>query len=159
LNESATSSLRVEAGTVAVLRLYDVANAIDVARAEREAASATTTRIQLMHTKPKAVSFGVPPLEIALGHIEVGAGPLPLRADVTARIYDFGAVSLAFRFRADGLVWDDFVDLVDRDVTYRGDTHCDSEAWRRCERCDCEQGGGSGVAMACRKIAVSPRTP
>jgi hypothetical protein len=123
---------RVEAGTISVLRLYDVANAIDLTRAEREAASGTATRIQLVHTKPKAVSFGVPPLEIVLERIEISS-PLALAADVTARIYDFGAVTLAFRFRAEGLAWEEFVDLVDRvDTALEGRAPWSSPLHRVC---------------------------
>jgi hypothetical protein len=107
--------LEVETGSVAVLRLYDVANAIDLARAERAAAAGAPTRIQLTHVKPKALAFGEAPVEIGLGRADVplgGAGTAHA-AEISARIYDFGAVTLSFRFRARGLTWPAYVDLVD----------------------------------------------
>jgi hypothetical protein len=106
--------LRVENGNVAVLRLFDVANAIDLTRAEREATGGAPVRMQLTHVKPKAIAYGVAPLAISLGRIDVDTSPAPITADVTSRVFDFGAVSLIFRFRADGLEWDEFADLVDR---------------------------------------------
>jgi hypothetical protein len=109
-----SSPLRVESGHVSILRLYDVANAIDLTRAEREAAGGAPVRIQLTHAKPKAIAYGVAPLAISLGRIDVPATPAPLAADVTARIFDFGAVALTFRLRADGLDWAAFAERVDR---------------------------------------------
>lgn len=115
---------RVEKGNVAVFRLFDVANGIDLTLAEREAAGGAPVRMQLTHAKPKAIAYGVPPLAVSLGGIDIGASSLPISADVTCRIFDFGAVSLTFRFPADGLAWDEFADLVDRaDAELDGNVH------------------------------------
>jgi hypothetical protein len=111
--EASPGTLHIENGNVAVLRLFDVANAIDLTRAEREAAGGEPVRIRLTHAKPKAIAYGVPPLAISLGRVEVETSSVPMTADVTCRVFDFGAVSLTFRFRADGLGWDEFADLVD----------------------------------------------
>ena len=69
--QAPASPLRVENGNVAVLRLFDVANAIDLTRAEREATGGAPVRMQLTHVKPKAIAYGVAPLAISLGRIDV----------------------------------------------------------------------------------------
>lgn len=103
---------RVEEGSITVLRLYDVAYAIDLRKVEREAASTGPTRIRLRRAKPKAIAFGEPPVELGLGRVTVEARDSWLTADVTARVYDFGAVSLSFRFPAGPSNWEDLADLV-----------------------------------------------
>lgn len=104
-----SAPLRVIEGGITVLRLFDVANAIDLARVEREAVDATPMRIRLSRTKPKAVAFGQAPVDLSLGSARVEAGGASLSADVTARIYDFGAMSLAFRFLVEDLSWSEYV--------------------------------------------------
>ncbi len=109
------AEVRVEAGAVHVLRLYDVAYAIDLARVEALIATQTpeaVARIRLTRAGPKAMAFGEPPLGVGLGAVELPMvdGP-PITADATARLYDFGAVSIALRVPAAGLTWDQFTDL------------------------------------------------
>jgi hypothetical protein len=105
----------IESASISVLRLYDVANAIDLAVAERSAAAAAAaTRIQLTQAKRKAIAYGEPPVEIALGRAVIPGVGEAIEADVIARIFDFGTVTLALRVRADGLDWDGFVERVAR---------------------------------------------
>src|SRR5690606_31932435 len=108
------ADVRVEAGAVVVLRLYDVAYAIDLTRFEAlvaEQAPAAVARIRLTRAGPKAMAFGVPPVEVALGPVTLPAEPAAIPAEATARLYDFGAVSIALRVPAAGLSWDRFTDL------------------------------------------------
>lgn len=101
--------LRIRRGAIIATRLYDVAYAIDLAAVERMASAfATTSRIQLARTSPKAVSFGVPPADLALGTLDV---PLPdgdVPAELRARIYEFGAISLAARLPVADLAWREY---------------------------------------------------
>ncbi len=108
------ADVRVEAGAVHVLRLYDVAYAIDLARFEAlvaEQAPAAVARIRLTRAGPKAMAFGVPPVEVALGPVKLPAEPAAIPAEATARLYDFGAVSIALRVPGAGLTWHAFTDL------------------------------------------------
>ncbi len=109
----AGSAVTVVTGSVVVLRLFNVANAIDLTRVEQQAVAGASTRIRLTNVKPKAVTFGEPPVEIALGRVNVTVAGASLPADLTTRIYDFGTVSLAFRFRADALDWTGYVERID----------------------------------------------
>lgn len=60
------SGLRVESGSVSVLRLFDVARAIDLGLVERAATASSPTRLRLSGAKPKAISYGEAPLGISL---------------------------------------------------------------------------------------------
>jgi hypothetical protein len=99
------SELVVATGHILALRLYDVAFAIDLASAERLWAAhafGTSARAQLSGTPPKAMNFGVPPLALGIGSVTLTLEGGPIEAAATARLYDFGVVSLALRVEADG---------------------------------------------------------
>jgi hypothetical protein len=108
-------ALRVVSGAVIAARLFDVADAIDLTQSERlwaAQARPAGMRSRLAFTSPKAVAFGVPPLEITLEPVTVTLAGIAARAEATARLYDFGVVRLALQFAADDLGWADYVGRV-----------------------------------------------
>ncbi len=113
--------LMVTAGAIVALRLFDVAYAIDLARAETLLAeqARAARRSQLSATPPKAMAFGVPPVALALDPVMLVLEGTEVAVGVTARLYDFGAVTIALRVPfADGS-WSSFVrhlNAVDRSV-------------------------------------------
>jgi hypothetical protein len=104
----------VTAGHINALRLFDIANAIDLAKAEDlwSRLSRQGARSKLTGTPPKAVSFGDPPLGLVLPPASLMLGGHSVEAHVTARLYVFGVVSLSLRVPADGLSWAEFSTLV-----------------------------------------------
>jgi hypothetical protein len=105
----------VVAGAVLALRLYDVAYAIDLARAERlwaERARPASSRSRLVSTPAKAVSFGVAPVEVPLDPITLGLPTGRVLAGVVARLYDFGVVTLELRVPAREMAFTAFAGLV-----------------------------------------------
>ena len=70
------SELTVASGAIVALRLFDVAYAIDLARAEallsRQARAARRSRLST--TPPKAMTFGVPPVALAARTRDPDAG-------------------------------------------------------------------------------------
>ncbi|HEX2944070.1 MAG TPA: hypothetical protein VHO91_23650 [Rhodopila sp.] len=109
---SAAAPLTVSTGAILSYRLFDVAYEIDLAKAEEVWARTVRTgssRGRLAMTPPKAVAFGVPPVALGLGPVTLDLPDGPLQALVTARLYDFGVVSLVVRAPAAGLSWDAFV--------------------------------------------------
>jgi len=104
----------VTAGHINALRLFDIANAIDLAKAEDlwSRQSRQGARSKLTGTPPKAVSFGDPPLGLVLPPAVLMLAGRPVEAQVTARLYVFGAVTLSLRVAADGLSWGEFSALV-----------------------------------------------
>lgn len=106
----------IRAGRILALRLVELANGIDLRRAEALWAAldrGTGARRQLSSTPAKAVSFGVPPLLLPLGSLPLVLDGRRLEVEATARLYDFGAVSLALSVPADGLPWAEFAARLD----------------------------------------------
>ncbi len=106
---------RISAGHVVVMRLLEVAFEIDLGRAETlwaSHAAGRAARARLSGTAPKAMAFGVPPLAILLEPMTLELGGAACEAQITARLFDFGVVSLAIRVPAAGLDWAGFVALI-----------------------------------------------
>ncbi|MBK1661900.1 hypothetical protein E2C05_20815 [Paracraurococcus ruber] len=107
----------VRAGHVTALRLFDIAYAIDLKRAEAlwaARAPNAAERRGLTGTPPKAMSFGDPPLILRLPPAPLRLGEEAFEAAVTARVYDFGVVSLALTLPASDLSWAEFTARVNR---------------------------------------------
>jgi hypothetical protein len=103
----------VVSAAIIASRLFDVADTIDLEKAEtlwtRQLRS-TATRGQLASTAPKAIAFGVPPLEIAMLPLRLRLDQAETEVAASVRLFDFGVVRLALRFSADNLTWADFVE-------------------------------------------------
>jgi hypothetical protein len=112
--------LDVATGAILAYRLFDVAYAIDLAKAEETWARTVRTgssRGRLTTTPAKAVAFGVPPVAIGLGTVTLSLPESSLEAAVTARLYEFGVVSIALRVSVSDLPWTLFsqqVNAIDR---------------------------------------------
>ena len=112
---AAVAPLRVEAGAVIVLRLYDVAYAMDLAQVERlatEHEGSSAARVRLTRVKPKAITYGEPPVGLTLGPVRLALGDDgDVTGTATARAYEFGAVSVAVRVPVQNASWSEFVEL------------------------------------------------
>lgn len=105
----------VLSGQVVALRLVDLAYEIDLKRAETlwaSRAQGASIRSRLLGTPPKAVSFGVPPLELELGPVTIELAGQDLAVAASVRLYDFGIAALALRIPVKDRGWQDFVRLV-----------------------------------------------
>ncbi len=105
----------VLSGQVVALQLIDLAYEIDLKRAQAlwaSRAQGASIRSRLAGTPPKAISFGVPPLELELGPVTVQVAGQPFVAAASVRLYDFGIAALALRLPANDMAWQDFVRLV-----------------------------------------------
>jgi hypothetical protein len=86
-----------------VYRLFDVADAVDLAAAERALAGATGAgeggaRLRLEGAQSaSAVELPRPPVQVALGQREAPLASGARRAEATARVYDYGVVSVRYR--------------------------------------------------------------
>ena len=108
--------MRVITGEVIAYRLFDLAYAIDLGRAEalwQARAGARSVRQRLRATPPKAVAYDVPPLSLTLAPERLALPDAAVTATVTARLYDFGVLALAVHVPAGDLDWDAFVDRVE----------------------------------------------
>lgn len=105
----------VASGEVIAYRLFDIAYAVDLDRAEAILArrpGADRARKRLNATPPKAVAYDVPPLVLTLDPVPLSIRGATAAAAVTARLYDFGVVSLALSVPARDLDWTDFSELL-----------------------------------------------
>ena len=105
----------VTSGEVIAYRLFEIAHSVDLDRAEAILArrpGAGRARKRLSATPPKAVAYDVPPLLLTLDPVPLSIGGGTAAASVTARLYDFGVVSLALSVPARDLSWADFGDLL-----------------------------------------------
>ena len=117
----------VGSGAVIAFRLFDIAYAIDLAKVESvwAARARTASRGRLTATPPKAVAFDVPPVSLVLDPVTFTLDGSAMQAEVTARVYDFGAISIALRVPTRDIPWSAFVarmNAVDRAV---GQTQAD----------------------------------
>lgn len=108
---AAHADLVINAGAIVALRLFDIAYSIDLGRVEALTARqpGSASRAKLSGTPEKAVAFGVPPVVLALDPVTIGHGAAAMRAEVTARFYDFGAIALAVRVPVSAMRWSAFV--------------------------------------------------
>src|SRR6201996_7155887 len=105
----------VATGAILAYRLFDVAYAIDLRKAEETWARTVRTgsaRGRLATTPAKAVAFGVPPVALGLGPVTLELPDRPVQGLATARLYDFGVISLAVRVQTNGLPWNVFGELL-----------------------------------------------
>jgi hypothetical protein len=127
------AELEVVAGSVIAYRLFEVAYAIDLKQVEKlwaQQARTASTRGRLTATPPKAVAFGVPPVAVALDAVPLALEDGPVQANVTARLHDFGVVSLALRVPVAGLSWSAFTTLLNAVDRVAGPL-ADSDLWER----------------------------
>lgn len=124
----------VQSGEVVALRLFDIAYATNLARAESLWAAhvgGKSERSRLTTTPAKALAFGVPPLLLALPTMTLALGASSVVARITARLYDFGVVALALRISVSNAPWQDFAaqfNALDRLVGPSADTSLWSDA-------------------------------
>ena len=88
---------RVADGTLHVYRLFDIADALDLARAEQLLA-APRSRLRLEGAQSStAVEIPRPPLQVALGRRTLPLASGAREADASAKLYDYGVASIQYR--------------------------------------------------------------
>jgi hypothetical protein len=87
---------RVAEGTIRVYRLFDVADAIDLPRAEALLA-APASRLKLGGSRSSAVEIPRPPLHVVLGRRELPLAAAPRPAEASAHLIDYGVVSVVYK--------------------------------------------------------------
>jgi hypothetical protein len=111
-----TDALTVQSGELVVLRLFDVADGIDLSKAEeqwRREHGESGVRSRLSTTPPNAVAFGVPPLVLPLPVQTIRYGGRESSAGVRARLYDFGVIAVSLHVEVRDLRWSEFAASAD----------------------------------------------
>jgi hypothetical protein len=105
----ASRELRVR-GSAVVYRLYDVGYEIHLDRALDLMATSAPERIRPVRGEGQALQIPNPPITVLLGQESVVVAGRPETVEVSARIFDFGVVSLRVRVSAPlDCVWSDYV--------------------------------------------------
>jgi len=85
-------------GTVYIYRLFDVADAVDLAVAERVAAGAPKSRLRLEGAQSgTALEFPRPPLQLRLSRREVPLASGARSVEASAHVYDYGVISVLYK--------------------------------------------------------------
>jgi len=103
--------LRVQAGSVSALRLFDIAYSIDLKEVESlwsERSGRSSSRSRLSSTPTKALAFDVPPVLLSMDPISLEIAGMRHEASVSARLYDFGVVAVSVKVHAKEMTWPDF---------------------------------------------------
>lgn len=106
------ADLRVEGASLIVYRLYDVGYAVQLDRALDLLAASAPERVRPVRGEAQAIQIANPPITVILGHESLVVDGAPVTAEVSARIFDFGALSLRVRLAAaDGMSWQAYTRL------------------------------------------------
>ncbi len=86
--------------SIIVYRLFDIADEInlDHVQALWAARNKIASRLRLERVSPKAIAFKNPPVSVDLGSHEIQLAGKNLLAEIRARIYDIGVISIIMRF-------------------------------------------------------------
>jgi len=122
---------RVASGAVIAYRLFDIAYAIDLPKVEAAWAERTRTssaRARLLATPPKAMRFGVAPVEVTLEPVQLSLRSASVQASLKVRLFEFGVVTLAVHVDMEDLAWPTFVDMMNSVDERLGDA-ADNDVW------------------------------
>ncbi|HUM07576.1 MAG TPA: hypothetical protein VLT37_01735 [Acidocella sp.] len=99
--------LIIRDGAIVAFRMFGIAHEIDLKQVEALWASQARAarRGWLTTTPPKAMAFGVPPVALPLDPVTLELEGASVAAEVTARVYDFGAISFALRVPIKEVHW------------------------------------------------------
>ena len=96
-------------GAATLYRLHDVGYAIDLKRALDLLATRSAERVRPVRGEAQAIQIKDPPVTVVLGAERLTIDGARYDAEVSARIFDFGVVSLRVRIPAPGeLPWSEF---------------------------------------------------
>lgn len=86
----------IASGSLFIIRQFDIGDEVDLARAQELLASTQRSR-PLMKQRSTALILSNPPLTAPLGRRSMTLGDQVVEADVAAKIFDFGAISIRMR--------------------------------------------------------------
>jgi hypothetical protein len=99
-------------GAAIVYRLYDVGYEIHLDRALDLLAASAPERVRPVRGEAQAIQIKNPPITVILGTESLMIGHRRVDAEVSARIFDFGVVSLRLRIAAPpGATWMEYADF------------------------------------------------
>ncbi len=108
------AALRVR-GAATLYRIYDAGYSIDLEAAARILAARTPARVRPERREAEAIRIANLPLTVSLGSARLTADAHSYDVELSARIFDFGVVSLRMRVPVPTeIAWSEFVDFGNR---------------------------------------------
>jgi len=107
-------SLLVQKGSIFVYRVFDIAEEVSLQTVERILSQPSgESRVKLAERTRDAVVVRNAPVRISLGEAQLGISQIPIKmAEVTATVWDYGALSISFRIPLDeNTRWKDLLSL------------------------------------------------
>jgi hypothetical protein len=102
------AGLRVE-GAATIYRIFDVGYEVSLDTAATLLAANMPARVRPERGEAQAIHIANPPITVALGSESLSIAGVTHRAEISARIFDFGVVSLRILIATPGeLSWDEF---------------------------------------------------
>jgi len=98
-------------GGAILYRLFDVGYEIRLDEARELLATTGSDRSRPVRGEAQAIQIANPPITVPLWTEDVSVGKGMQQAQVSARIFDFGVVSLRARLELSAASWEEFVDL------------------------------------------------
>ena len=101
-------------GSMIVYRLFDIADEINLDHVQALWASRNkiASRLRLERVSQKAIAFKDPPVCVELGSHEIILGEQSYLAEIKARIFDIGVISVSIKFDLpEDTTYDEFLDM------------------------------------------------
>lgn len=112
--DTTPTTFRVADGEVWIYRLFDVAYAIDLARADRLGAAPAARLAMESAQSATALQFPRAPLHVTLGRRPVSLASGKRTAEASAHVFDYGVISIRYRIAiAPGTPLEDLVPLAE----------------------------------------------
>lgn len=109
MESPAPAELPRVSGAAILYRLHDVGYGIDIERALDLLAAQSPERVRPVRGEGQAIQIPNPPISVILGTESVVVGSHRRDAEISARIFDFGVVSLRVRIDTPGIMsWAEF---------------------------------------------------
>jgi hypothetical protein len=107
--EALHSGMLTVLGSAIAYRLFDVGYAIDLDRALALLSASAPERVRPMHGEGQALQISNPPVTVSLGSDVLRVEDTTHVVELSARIFDFGVVSIRVRVRTTGACsWEEF---------------------------------------------------
>lgn len=105
--------LRIKKGRILVYRVFDIGSEIDLEKAEALLADkANKERFKLDRKHNMSLIISSSPLSIQLGTVDVQVQDIIIQAELIAKIWHFGTLSLCFQIPiSEGTSWDDLIKI------------------------------------------------
>jgi hypothetical protein len=89
--------MHIKTGQIFAFYAFDAGYEIDLQRISQILKTELARKLIKKKTAPTYIQYQTPPLTIPMGEYSFRLVDMPMKAEVTAKVFDFGAISIAYR--------------------------------------------------------------